>query len=358
MSLILEWIFIILCLELGLYFQIKHKKQPVQIKNSQNVGFSALFYGISLLRFFILIGDYYAIGTITSPFLIWSSGSFRFVFLNFGYLSINFGFLLFTFCMEKYKKFFFKKYFFTFCFLIQIFILISMVLIDLFSILYLSVLLLPLFIIFLLIYAKDFDKQGKKQKILPNIGLKMGFSILLMLSGHILTIDFVWYYYGFITRLTGISMQLIAIGLIFKMFRNFFPFFEFNWHDKIENIYILNRNGINLYSKSFLEERKTIDEQVISGALSSINIMLNELMNTKENKILIIKKKNKIVTIFASVYIIGVLVSTEELEFFKHNIKRLVLKIETLYRNLLINWNGDRTQFYPVKDIVTDIFSM
>jgi hypothetical protein len=347
-----------LCFELGLYFQTKYKKQLVRIKNSQDIGFSALFYGISLMRFFLLIGDYYAIGTITSPFLIWSDGSFRFLLLNFGYLSINIGFLLFTFYMEKYKKILLKKYFFSLCFLVQIFIFISMVLIDLFSILYLSILLLPLFTIFLLIYAKDFNKQAKKQKIPTSEGLKMGFSILLLLSGHVLTIDFVCYYFGFITRLAGISMQLIAIGLIFKMFRNFIPFFEFNWQDKIENIYILNRDGINLYSKSFLEERKTIDDHFISGVLSSINIMLNELMNTKENKISIIKKKNKVVTIFTSVYIIGVIVSTDELEFFKHNLKRLVLKIEMLYRNILINWSGDRTKFYPVKDIVTDIFSI
>lgn len=347
-----------MCFELGLYFQLKYKKQPVKIKYSQDIGFSALFYGISLMRLFLLIGDYYAIGTITSPFLIWSSGSFRFLFLTFGYLSINIGFLLFTFYMEKYKKFLLKKYLFTFCFLIQIFIFISMVLIDLFSILYLSVLKLPLFIIFLLIYAKDYDKQVKKQKIFPNDGLKMGVPILLLLFGHILTIDFFCYYFGFITRLSGIGMQLIAIGLIFKTLRSFVPFFEFDWQDKIENIHILNRDGINLYSKSFLEEEKTIDDHFISGALSSINIMLNELMNTKENKISIIKKKNKIVTIFTSVYVIGVLVSTEELEFFKHNLKGIVLKTEMLYKNLLINWNGDRTKFNPINDIVTDIFSM
>ena len=354
----MEWIFTVLCFELGLYFQTKYKRQPVRIKNSQDIVFSALFYGISLMRFFLLIGDYYAIGAIMSPFLIWSSGCFRFLFLTFGYLSINIGFLLFTFYMEKFKRFLLKKYLFTFCFLIQIIIFISMVLVDLFNILYLSVLILPLFIAFLLIYVKDFDKQVKKQKILSNDDFKIGFSILLLLSGHILTIDFVCYYFGFITRLSGISMQLIAISLIFRMSRNFIPFSELNWQDKIENIYILNKYGINLYSKSFLEERKTIDDHFISGALSSINIMLNELLNTKENKIWIIKKKNKIVTIYTSVYIIGVLISTEELEFFKHNLKRLVLKIEVLYKNLLINWSGDITKFSPVKDIVADIFSM
>ena len=65
----MEWIFTVLCFELGLYFQTKYKRQPVRIKNSQDIGFSALFYGISLMRFFLLIGDYYAIGAIMSPFL-------------------------------------------------------------------------------------------------------------------------------------------------------------------------------------------------------------------------------------------------------------------------------------------------
>ena len=86
--------------------------------------------------------------------------------------------------------------------------------------------------------------------------------------------------------------------------------------------------------------------------------MLNELLNTRENKISIIKKKNKIVTIFTSENVIGVLVSTEELEFFKHNLKRTVLKVELLYKNLLINWKGDITIFYAIKDILIDIFSM
>lgn len=290
--------------------------------------------------------------------MIWSSGSFRFLFLFFGYSSINIGFILFTFFMEKNKKFLIKKYFFTYCFLIQLIIFISTVLVNLFSIFYLSFLLLPLFILFLIIYANDFDKQVKKQSSNSNDGLKMGLSILFLLSGHVLTLDFIFYNFGIISRISGISLQLIGIGLIFKAFRNLVPFFELNWQDKIESIYILNRGGINLYSKSFLEERRGIDEHFISGALSSVNIMLNELMNTKENKITIYKKKNKIVTIFTSEHVIGVLISSEELEFFKHNLKQLVLKIEILYKNLLIDWKGDRSKFHAIKDIIVDIFSI
>lgn len=358
MSLILEWIFLVFCFELGLYFLIKYKEQPVQSKNSQDIGFCSLFCGISLMRFFFLIGDYYTSDMITSPFLIWSNGSVRNLYLLFGYLSINIGFLLFTFFMEKNKKFLFKKYFFTFCFLIQIFVFLFLMLIDLFSISYLSIALLPLFILFLIIYGNDFGKQVKKQSKRTNEGFKMGLSIFLMLSGHIFTIDFVFYYFGISTRLIGVIMQIIGIGLIFKTFRNIGPLFEFNWQDKIEKIYILNKAGINLYSRSFVEEIVPIDDHFITGALSSVNIMLNELLNTKENKISIIKKKNKIVTTFTSENVIGVLVSTEELEFFKHNLKRIVLKVELLYKNLLINWKGDITKFSAIKDIIIDIFSM
>lgn len=310
------------------------------------------------MRFFFLIGDFYSFSTKTSPFLIWSGGSFRFLFLFFGYSSINIGFLLFTFYMEKNKKFLLKKYFFTYCFLIQLLIFVSMVLVDLFSIFYLSFILLPLFVLFLIIYAKDFDRQVKKQGEHSNDGLKMGLSILLLLSGHVLTLDFIFYFFGIISRISGISLQLFGIGLIFKAFRNLVPFFELNWQDKLENIYILNRGGINLFSKSFLEEGRDIDEHFISGALSSVNIMLNELMNTKENKITIYKKKNKVVTIFTSENVIGVVISSEELEFFKHNLKKMVLKIEILYRNLLIDWKGDRSKFHAIKDIMVDIFSI
>jgi len=310
------------------------------------------------MNFFFLIADYYPIGILISPFLIWPSGSFRFLFLNIGFLSINLGFLLFTYFMEKNKKFLFNKYFFTCCFSLQTLILGFYFLFDIFSIYYLSFFSLPLFILFLLIYIKDFDKQVKKEKIYPKKGLEMGFSILLILSGYILSQEIIVSILGFITRLVGNSVQLIGIGLLFFIFRNLVPFFEFDWRDKIENIYILDKGGINLYTKSYTEEIKSIDEHYISGAFTSVNIMLNELMNAKNNKISIIEKKNKVITIYSSEFIIGVLVSTEELEYFKHNLRKLVLKIEILYKNLLINWKGDRNEFSSLKEIINEIFPM
>jgi hypothetical protein len=196
----------------------------------------------------------------------------------------------------------------------------------------------------------------KEQNIVPKSALKMGVSVLIIFFGHILTLDSISTLLGFESRLIGVILQLIAIAILFVLFRNLVPFFELEWREKVEYIYILNKEGLNLYTKSFTKETVSIDEHFVSGVLSSVNIMLNELMNTRDNKISIIKKRNKVVTIYSSALIIAVLVSTEELEYYKHNLKKLVLKIEILYKNLLKNWDGDRTKFAPIEDIIDEIF--
>ena len=88
-----------------------------------------------------------------------------------------------------------------------------------------------------------------------------------------------------------------------------------------------------------------------------MNIMLKELMNRQSSEILVIEKKGKILTIFSGSYVTGVLISNEELKFFKHNVKKLILKVEDVYKNVLSAWDGDLSIFYPVKNIITDIFS-
>ncbi len=357
LSLVMDWIFIFLSFELGLLFLIKYKKQPKPLKNSQDLGFFALFSGFSLMRFFFLLGDYYSSDLIISPFFLWTIGSFRSLLLNFGFLSIMLSTLFFTLFMEKYKKFLFKRFFFTTCFLIQLLIFIVIFFINLEIINVLSFLSFPLFILFFIIYVIDFGKKSKKQNILPKGALKMTLTILLILVGYILSMDLLLENLNLLVRFIGILLQLIAIGFIFIFFRKIPSFFEYDWQDKIESIYILNKNGICLYNYSFMENTEILEKQFISGALASMNIMLNELIHGKPNEISVIKKKRKIVNVFSANYITGILISKEELKYFTYNLKRLVLKVEEIYNNILINWNGDLTVFYPVKNIIDEIFS-
>jgi predicted regulator of Ras-like GTPase activity (Roadblock/LC7/MglB family) len=352
----MEWVFTFTSFELGLLFLIKYKKQPNGLKNSQDLGFLALFCGLSLMRFFFLISGYYSTDIIISPFFIWQFGSFKNLFLNFGFLSIMIGTFFLTFFMEKNKKFLFKKYFFSSCFFIQLCIFLILFLSNLEIFISLSILLWPLFILFFVVYIKDFNKKIKNQEILPKGGLKMTLVILLILGGFILSMDMFSDIFGLTSRLIGVILQLIALGLIFFFFRKIPPFFEFDWQDKIESIYIMNKDGVCLFDKSFTDNTETLSSQFISGVLASVNTMLNELIRTNENEISIIKKKGKVVNIFSGSYVTGVLISKEELEYFKHNLKKVILKVEKIYKNILIKWNGDLTIFYPIKNIIDSTF--
>ncbi|MFX1311499.1 MAG: hypothetical protein ACFFHD_02660 [Promethearchaeota archaeon] len=355
--LIMEWIFVFFMFELGLLFLIKYKKQSFQLKNSQDLGFFTLSYGFSLMRFFFLLSGYYSSDNIISPFFIWSYGSFKNLFLNFGALSIITGTLIFTFFVEKNKKFLFKGHFFTICFLIELLICLIIFLISVELINILLIILMPLFLLFFIIYSKEFDKKVKNQEFIPRGGLKLIIILLLIIGGFVLSMDIITNIFSLISRLIGIILQLIAIGLIFIFFRKIPPLFELDWQDKIEDIYILNKDGLCLFNKSYIDKNRSLSSHYISGVLSSVNIMLNELIPSKSNEISTIKKKGKIITTFSSNYITGILISKEELEYFKYNLKKLILKLEEIYKSILINWNGDLTIFYPVKNIIESIFS-
>jgi hypothetical protein len=358
--LVMEWILSFLCFQLGVYFILRYKKRKSnQLENFQDLGFFSLFMGFSLTRFFFLISSYYSSDIRTTPFSIWLYGSYRLLFLDFGFLSLMMGILFFTYFMEKYEKVLFLKYFFSICFLIQFILSLVLFFFILEPLFYLLVLHWFFFIVFSIIYNLDFIRKVKIHKIIQRAGLKITLIMSLFIGGYILSMDELTEFLGLQIRLLAIIIQLIAIILIFSFFRNIPPFYEFNWRDKIESIFIMNKDGICLSNRFYTDAVEIADRFLITGSLTSVNIMLNEIVNPKDYdlyELSIIKKKGKIINIFTAEKLIGVLISKEELEFFKYNLKSLVLKIEQVYANILAKWDGDLSIFTPIGNFIDEIF--
>ncbi len=355
--LIMESIFAFFSLEIGIIFLIKYKKQPKNLKNSQDLAFASLFFGFSVSKILFIIASYYLSENRISPFLIWAEGSYRQLLFNFGFFSILISNLMFSFFIEKNKKFFFKKYFFTISFIILLFLFSVLFFNNLLFIHSLSAVSWPLFTILFMLYVRDLGRKSRKQEILSKSFLKGTIIILLILIGYVFSMDLILQVFGLIIRFIGITFQLIAIALIFIFFRKIPPFFEFDWEDKIEDIYILNNTGICLFAYSFSSKTKILENQIVTGTLASMNIMLNELIKSKSNEISIIKKYEKIVILFSGNFTTGVLICKEDLKFFIHNLRKLILKIEEIYGSIFTKWKGDLTIFYPVKNIIEEIFS-
>ncbi len=350
--LIMEWIYIITGFEISLIFLVRYFKQKKNLRNLQDIGYFSVFFGFSLMWFFFIIGDYYSSDDIVSPFLFWNQGSERALFLNFGYFTMIIATFFLLLCVEKYDIFLFKRYLFTIIFSICAILFLILFFIDITMTQPVTYIFWMGFLCFFVVYLIKFIKKLKRK------GLLLFGGLAFMLIGFLLTTDALIEILGLEGRMIGAILQLISVVILSYFFLTLPPFNEFDWQDKIEALFLVDNAGICLYYKVFSEKKELMDEHLISAAISSINIMLQGLTATRERSktISVIKKKGENVIIYQGESISGVLYTSEELNFPKLVLKEFVEKFETLYYNILKNWDGNTNVFDPTELIVREIF--
>lgn len=343
---IFEWIFAVICLEFGFLFWFRHKKEQHKLKYSQDIGYILLFFALSLKSILSVLGSYFSYSSTTIAFHHFLSQ-----------ISLYSGFIVFIIIKEKQRLFLFKKYFFSICLsiLLLLFILLSflnnqLIIFDL--ILFLSI----TFTFFLLFYLEFI----KRVKIQNGLSIKIITSIIpfsLLLIGLFLTSDYSMDLLQLQFRLIGSLIQLLGIAFFAFFFLKFPTLSEFDWKDKIEEVLLINKHGACLFYKSYIEKVDSYNENLISGAISLVNIMLKEILKPESREVSVIKKKGKLTYIFPSDLITGVIFSKKESKNIQFYIKQLVIKIEQVYKNILLNWDGDLGIFDPIEDIFEEILS-
>jgi len=350
--LIIEWIFVITGFQISLIFLVRYFKQEKALRNLHELGYFSMFFGFSLMIFFFIIADYFVPDDIVKPFFIWRSGSPRALFLSLGYFSMIFFTLIFQFCIEKYSVFLFKRYVFTTIFSICAFLFLIVFLINIRITQTITYIFWTSFSSFFIVYfIKFLKKLGIK-------GIFLLSGIFLMFIGFGLTIDLAVGVFGLESRMIGAIIQLVSIVILSYFFLILPPFSEFDWQDKIEAVFLVNDAGICIYYKVFIERKDLVDENLISAAITSINIMLDELSETGEHRsgISVLKKKGENVIIYQGQLVSGILYTSEELNFPKVVLKDFVDKFETLYHNILIEWDGIKDIFKPAEIMANDLF--
>ena len=172
--------------------------------------------------------------------------------------------------------------------------------------------------------------------------------------GFLFTIDTIIYIYGLEIRLIGDIIQLIGFCFIFLFFIFVPSLSEYVWKDKLDRLFLMLKSGICIYYKFFKEGTDFIEEQAISGAIKSINDILNEI--TDNEGISIIERKHKIFIIQPRNFMTGVLVCDEELDSFKILLNRFMERIEETYVKIFEDWNLEMKFFNPIGDLAKEIF--
>jgi hypothetical protein len=339
----MEWIFMIVCVELGFVFLFRYLKQDKELRNLQDLGFSILLYSFGFMVLWFVIGDYYA-----------PDYSVRIIFLIFGYYSTMIGAFAFIICNEKYQKYFLTRYFFSILFVMVIFIFTIALIIDIESTRTLSLLPWLFFLPFFLIYMFDFSKKVQnREKIIIGL-LKFVPGFVMLIIGFAFTTDTFERLLGINLRFYGIILELVSILFLSYFFITLPPFAEFEWENQMEHVLIMNKGGVCLYNQPFGQEDELPDEDIVTGAVTSVNLLLEELVSDKG--VVVINKKGKTIIIYPGNQTYGVMFCSEELNYIKVLLKRFVDKFEAVYTNILLNWDGNTDTFYPTNIIVSEIF--
>jgi len=221
--LIVEVVFLIICFDLGAVLLSRYLKTEKSSKNIEELGFSLFFFGFFLTNFFYVISDFYSSEINISPFFIWKEGSIRYLFLNAGYLTMLIIGIIFLYCIEKNKIYFYKKFFFTVLFSLFAIIFVIIFFIDIRLTQPSTYIYWVTYIIFLLIYLKDFVKkvQKNRQKLIFGV-LKYFPGLMLLIIGFFMTTYIVTGTFGIQTRFFGFLFHYSIFIICFHFCNNFF----------------------------------------------------------------------------------------------------------------------------------------
>ncbi len=343
---IMEWLVIFLAFELALIFLIKVKTHKEKLKSLQERAYIWLFFGYGMMWVFIYIADYY-IGV----------SYYRRLVLNLGFLWQILGLFVFIYILEKYKIFL-KKHLFTKSYIIITILYLFVFFINIELASYISSIFWITFLIFFIIYLKELSTHPYISKASKNIKfdtLKLFLGIILVAMGYQLTTRIMIIVFGLNSRLIGNILQIIGLIMLSFYFASIPSFSEYDWKDKVESIYITDKSGIFLYKKTFRANVSTIGEQIIAGYMTSIRMMLQELINKPGASI--IEKEGKVVIIQSGTLINGVIICDEKLNSLQILLNNFIIKIEEIYQGILQQWDGNLEIFKPIDNIIQDFFS-
>ena len=354
--LILEGLILLLSIEYGVFFLNRYFKNTEKGKNRMISAWGVFFLCFASMILFFIIGDFFS----ADPYP-------RAIFVNIAYLFMSLGALYFVFNVERELNLKYR------IFTILLAVLFTLLAIDFF---YFQLILIYIFIepstityicwipfvIILIIYLFKLTAKIKGGKWKFNIyGFIIGFFVFGLAFFFIA--DFMTVLTNAVSRLIGDVMVLVGISAISMLFIGLPSFQEFDWKKHMQKILIIHKSGICLADYNFEEisDDSVGDSQFIAGGLTGISQMITEIVQerdqSKTKKLEIMDHKDVKLIFQHGEKLTAVMIVNVNLDIYKFKLKKLLNYVESLYADLLEDWNPDNLfQFSPVKGILQRFF--
>ncbi len=130
---------------------------------------------------------------------------------------------------------------------------------------------------------------------------------------------------------------------------------ERQWFSKLQQLYVINEAGINLFNYPFIPQKK--DALLVSGGISGLCSLVQELTMSK-SELKVIKQENATILLNHGGFVTSALIVTEDLKVLHRKLDAFTQEFEKFFREFFKNWIGDTTIFTPGKVIVERIFEV
>lgn len=155
----------------------------------------------------------------------------------------------------------------------------------------------------------------------------------------------------------GTMIGVGGVALIAYGFSAFSTFTDLKWKEKMRELFVISNNGICLFAFSFEKQMPLVDSDLIAGGFSGIQLLLSEMMKTKENLQLINYQNLKIMLEQGSSTVI-VLIVKEESRFLQYKLKIFSQEFENFFKDILKEWRGQIDAFKPTSMLINRIFEL
>jgi hypothetical protein len=171
--------------------------------------------------------------------------------------------------------------------------------------------------------------------------------------GHLGITDIAIGLFGLGIRIAGDLVDIIGI-LLFKTSLDYLPdFSEFDWIPSIRAVIVVHSNGVPCFSRFWGSNKNSKDlsdndkDSLISGAMSTVEILLNEMVGKEllnriqlDDKVVLFEKRNNFMTI---------VIATEYLDSLSIRIRNFSDNFEEIFGSILKDWGGNITAFLPAE---------
>ncbi|MHA1297987.1 MAG: hypothetical protein ACTSO9_00930 [Candidatus Helarchaeota archaeon] len=341
--LVIESLIFVLEFQFGLIF-LRRFLQPRKDKNYMNLAWAFVLFGFSLSYFIFILADFYNISSDVRQNLI-----------GIGYIIYISGMIFFSFNAEREIPL--KNYNNTKILLVLLILLIFNYILPLIPLLIIAILCWPPFIYLIIKYVNAFT-YDIKEKWRKNIyGFYIG--VILNILGYGGVSDIITNTFGVGIRLLGDILIFSGMFFVNLFFMSLPALREFDWVDKIRDLYVMHDSGRCIYEYNFKEEEthtsSKVYPQLIAGGLTSITQAIAKLLESEEHLEVLDKGDVKLLFEYGK-NVINVLIVDEVFETIKIKLKNFTKEIEHLYQDILPTWDGEISHFKLLGSIIQNNF--